>query len=123
MTPAEMFFALVCGHAVADYALQSDFIAKGKNRHHTTTAPPGQKWQPVWPLVLSAHGLIHGTAVYIVTGIWWLGQAETVAHCLIDFGKCEAKYGIYTDQGLHIACKVLWVLIALVLGPMGGWNR
>lgn len=106
-------FGLVCGHAIADYGLQSDFIAKGKNRHTPTVAPPGQKWQPVWPLVLSAHGFIHGFAVYLVTGWWQLGLAETVAHCLIDFGKCERRYGVYTDQLLHMACKVLWAYIAL----------
>lgn len=110
-----MLFWLVAGHAVADYALQSDFIAKGKNRHTPTTAPPGQKWQPVWPLVLSAHGLIHGVAVALATGIWWLGLLETVAHCLIDFGKCESRYGIYTDQAAHIACKVVWLFIALAV--------
>lgn len=108
-----MFFWLICGHAVADYALQTDFIAKGKNRHTPTTAPPGQKWQPVWPLVLSAHGLIHGAFVGVITGIWWLGLCEAVAHCLIDFGKCEKKYGIYTDQGAHAICKIVWITIAL----------
>lgn len=110
--PALIFWLLV-GHAVADYALQSDFIAKGKNRHTPTQAPPGQKWQPVWPLVLSAHGLIHGGAVGLVTGVWWLGLAEAVAHVAIDFGKCERRYGIYTDQGAHVVCKLVWALIAL----------
>lgn len=115
MSAPETLFLLIAGHALADFPLQGDFIAKGKNRHTPTTAPPGQKWQPVWPLVLSAHGLIHGGVVALVTGIWWLGALEAVAHAVIDFGKCEAKYGIYTDQGLHMLCKLVWFAIFLAV--------
>jgi len=34
-----MLFMLLCGHAVADFCLQTDSIARGKNRH---SGPPKQ---------------------------------------------------------------------------------
>lgn len=111
--PAVLFFWLMVGHALADFPLQGDFVARGKNRHVRTEPPPGQKYQPVWPIVLPAHGLIHGGFVAYFTGIWWLGLCEALAHCAIDFLKCDRRFGVYTDQALHVACKVLWVVVAL----------
>ena len=105
------FFLLLVGHALADFALQGPAMAKGKNRHRKTDPPPGAKYQPTWHYWLSAHALIHGGAVYLVTGSVWLGIAETIAHTVIDFGKCENWYGIHTDQAAHIGCKIIWTLL------------
>lgn len=69
----------------------------------------------MWPYALSAHALMHGAAVSLITGSVVLGLAETGAHWCIDFGKCENWYGIHLDQALHLACKVLWVAILGVL--------
>lgn len=113
MNIMELFLYLLMGHAVADFALQSSDMAQGKNRNRKTTPPPGAKYQPTWHYWLSAHSLIHGAAVTIITGVWWLGLAETICHWLIDFGKCDNLYGIHTDQWLHIGCKVLWVFIMI----------
>lgn len=104
-----ILFYLLAAHALCDYPLQGDFIAKAKNRHTPAfNIPPGQKPQKVWPWVLTAHALIHGGAVALITGNVWLGLAETCAHWLIDFGKCENWYGIHTDQAAHVGCKVIW---------------
>lgn len=111
--PAALAFGLLCSHAVCDFALQSDAMAKGKNRHNRTTPPPGAKYQPSWRHWLTAHALIHGAGVYLVTGIWWLGLAEAGCHWVIDFNKCDNRIGMNTDQGLHLACKVAWWLVAL----------
>jgi len=111
-----ILFWLLVGHALADFALQSEWMAKAKNRNSGTTLsyiPPGQTPQIVWPFVLSAHALIHGGVVAVATGIWWLGALETGAHWAIDFGKCENHYGIYADQALHVGCKVLWLFLAV----------
>jgi Protein of unknown function (DUF3307) len=91
MTPAALLWWLVVGHAVADFWAQSDALAKMKNRHRfdPSRVPPGQRPQQVWVHALTAHALMHGAAVALVTGRWWLGLLETVAHWVIDFGKCD----------------------------------
>ncbi len=102
-----MLILLLAGHAVADYPLQGDFLARGKNH----TAPiPGFDW---W-IILAMHALIHGGVVALITGSPVLGAAETLLHFGIDYGKCEGRFGFRTDQALHVGCKVLW--FALVAG-------
>lgn len=101
----EMFAALIVAHAVCDYPLQGDFLSKAKNR----TAPiPGVPWQQA----LGAHAIMHGGAVWLITGSLWLGLAETVAHALIDDAKCRGRLSFNADQALHVVCKLLWVGIA-----------
>lgn len=108
MTSLARLWWLVVGHALADFVLQSDTMAKGKNRHRRTDPPPGARYQPTWGYWLTAHALIHGGVVAVVTGSVGLGLAEAVAHWLIDFGKCENWYGIHADQGAHGLCKLVW---------------
>jgi hypothetical protein len=102
-------FWLLVAHFVADYPLQGDTTAREKNRHSTTEL---QKHVP-WFYWLTAHALMHGGAVALITGWLTLGAAETLAHWLIDFGKCERWYSIHADQALHLGCKVVWLLVAL----------
>lgn len=106
MWPNLLFWLLV-GHAVADYALQSEAMARGKNRAYLSTSPH----VPPWWIWLGSHSMIHGGAVALVLGDWRFGVAEAVCHSLIDFGKCEGKYGIKVDQAAHVACKVLWLVL------------
>lgn len=106
---AQTLFLLLAGHALADYPLQGDFLAKAKNR----AAPiPGV---PFWQ-ALGAHALIHGGVVALVTGVWWLGVLEFAAHALIDDAKCTSKIGFNGDQILHVLCKLAWFWIAVNLG-------
>lgn len=108
MNSLPMFCALIAGHALCDYPLQGDFLAKGKNR----TAPiPGMPWQQL----LGAHAAIHGGAVGLITGIWWLGLLEFAAHFVIDDAKCRSRLTFTQDQTLHVVCKATWVLIALMV--------
>ena len=107
---------LLVGHAVADFSLQTDSMAKGKNRNRPvdmSVVPPGQKYTPSWFYWLTTHALIHGGAVCLITGDCRLGMAETVAHWVIDFGKCENFFGIHIDQTLHVVCKLAWVYICV----------
>lgn len=109
--PLALLWWLLVAHAVADFALQNSDMAKGKNRNRPidpATIPPGQTAQRVWPYFLTSHAVIHGGAVSLATGVWWLGVCEAVAHWWIDFGKCDGVYGIHVDQALHIACKLVW---------------
>ena len=105
----EIIFLLLCGHALADFALQSDWMAKNKNRNNPSTyIPPGQKYTPTWFYVLGAHGLIHGLAVYLVTGSLLCGVIETIGHFTIDFAKCESWTDPHMDQLFHIIMKGLY---------------
>ena len=114
----QLFFKLLIGHAIMDFWAQSDAVAKMKNRHNETAefCPLGQKPQKMWPYALTAHALMHGAAVWFITGSFALFLVETTTHWLIDFYKCDNRYGIHVDQGLHIGIKVLYVgLITLGL--------
>jgi hypothetical protein len=114
MSGAALFFALLVGHALADFPLQTDAMAAGKNRNRAidpAKIPPGATLQVVWPYWLASHALVHGGVVALITGSVTLGVAETVLHWMIDFAKCENWTGIHTDQGLHIGCKLLWVVL------------
>lgn len=117
--PLVLAFRLLCGHGLSDFSLQTEWMARNKNRHNTPAgydpALHGPQ-QTIWPYVLSAHALIHGLAVYLATGVVLLGIAETVAHWLIDFGKCERWYGVHVDQGAHLLCKAGWLFLAMRLG-------
>lgn len=109
MVYVTLFFLLIAGHALADFALQGDAMAVNKNRNMKTEL---QKHVP-WYYWLASHAMIHGGAVALVTGSVGLGIAETVCHFLIDFSKCERWFSIHVDQLLHVSCKVLWILILL----------
>lgn len=101
----ELLFKLIIGHAIADFALQSDFVAMNKGR--------SSKIPQMWPYVLASHCLFHGGFVYLFTGSAALGLAETIAHAGIDFLKCEQKISLHVDQALHLTCKILWVYLTL----------
>ena len=95
---------LIMGHAIADFALQSEWMAKHKSHKDSLAYVP-------WYYVLGSHGLIHGAAVFFITGSWILGLAESILHGVIDFGKCDGRYNIHVDQGLHLMCKIAWWLL------------
>ena len=108
MTIPMMAVSLIAAHALADYPLQGDFLAKAKNR---TTPIPGVPW---WQ-ALGAHSAIHGGFVAIITGVWWLFFAEAVIHWFTDDAKCRGKISFNQDQSIHLASKALWLLIAITL--------
>lgn len=101
-----MLFKLLIGHALADFALQGDAMAKGKNRHNKITPPALQKYFPCWFYWLTAHALIHAGAVWAITGSSTFAVIELVAHWIIDFVKCEGKTNPHEDQALHFLFKV-----------------
>lgn len=106
-----LLFAFCIGHALADFPLQGDFLAHGKNRHAkpvtlASCAPPPKL---LWVYCLTAHALIHGGFVWIISGKVLLGFAEFVVHWLIDFAKCEGRTSFATDQFLHVLSKAAWI--------------
>lgn len=113
--PFRLFYALLIGHMVADYALQTEFLAVGKN-HRRPRPLPGAlgEVRGVWVHCLTAHSLIHAGAVWILTGSMLLALIETVLHWIIDFIKSAGWSNLHMDQFLHILCKVgyVWVIHA-----------
>lgn len=104
----ELFALMVAGHALADYPLQGDFLAKAKN--HTAPIPGVPWWQ-----ALTAHSAIHAGIVGLVTGSLWLALAEFAIHNATDYAKCDGRISYNTDQAIHIACKVVWAALAVAM--------
>ncbi len=107
----EIGFWLFVGHAMGDFALQSDWMAVYKSRHnkdvHVLSTAPGL----IWIHVLGSHCAVHAGAVALATGSIVLGLFELIAHFIIDFSKSEGWFGFHTDQFLHLGCKVLWLVL------------
>ncbi len=94
-------FLLCFGHSLADYPLQGQFLADGKNRHTAV----GKLF---WPYYLSSHATIHAGFVLIITGSLYLALAEFIVHGTTDWMKCEGRIGMLIDQIVHYVCKIVW---------------
>ena len=107
-----LFYMLVGAHCIGDFGLQSDWMATNKNRHvrDRYTNEERTKLQIIWPHLLFAHCMIHGFLVTLVTQNLWAGLAEIAVHAATDFAKCEGWFGFHTDQAIHVAAKLVWVL-------------
>jgi len=106
--PFALFFAFAIAHALADFPLQGDYLARMKCRDQAGSFPE-------WIISLTAHSLVQAGGVWIVSGSAVLGVTELCLHWLIDLGKGEGKFGYVTDQCLHVACKLAYVIV-LVYG-------
>lgn len=109
--PAAVFFALIIAHALADYPLQSAYMAQHKDRHAAGSASE-------WLIALLAHSTIHAGGVWLVTGNLYLGLVEFVLHILIDTGKSKKLYNLVVDQLLHVACNIGYVVTLCIIGPL-----
>ena len=95
----ELLLLLLVGHALADYPLQGDFLAKAKQGSFAATGIPG--WY-----ALAMHSLIHAGFVYWFTNSVTLACIEFVGHSLIDTLKTRRHISFMVDQFLHIVMKV-----------------
>ena len=102
--PFGLFFAFAIAHALADFPLQGDYLARVKQRRNASTTFE-------WLAALSAHSMIHAGAMWIVSGSIIVGLIELVLHWVIDLGKGEGLYGYATDQALHLSCKVVYAVM------------
>ncbi|MBK1826250.1 DUF3307 domain-containing protein [Haloferula rosea] len=121
---AVLLFALLIGHAICDFALQGEFLSLAKNRHANLAQFFGDKEVPrgLWFHALGAHSLIHAAPVWWITGSVGLAALEVVLHGLIDFAKCEGWTRFSTDQFLHVACKVTYVVVIGLNCPLATWH-
>jgi len=105
-----LFFQFLVGHALGDYVFQRDIMATAKSRHAKIYETAGKGF-PGWYYWLISHALVHGGAVFLISGSWVLGAIETVLHTIIDYTKCEHWISLHVDQALHILCKVAYVYV------------
>lgn len=101
------FFTLLFAHFLMDFPLQGNYLAKAKSRVEATNRD--------WIYHLGAHAFLHAFPVYLILGVWWIAALEFVAHFAIDDAKCRGELTLIQDQGLHIGCKVLWVMLAVFI--------
>jgi len=101
--PLSLFAAFVVIHALADFPLQGEYLARQKFRRRADSRSD-------WIIALSAHCVIHAGGVWLVSGSLAIGAVELMLHGLIDLGKGEEKFGTATDQLLHVGCKLGYVL-------------
>ncbi len=109
-----VFFALAIGHAIADFPLQTEFLAINKNRNLVPKDTDDGKPSSMWWHCLTAHSLTHAGLVFFILGPLVKGAAilafiEFIVHWLIDFVKCEGWTGFNTDQAAHYLCKAAYV--------------
>lgn len=97
--PFALFAAFVVVHALADFPLQGDYIARQKSRKQASS-------RSEWIVALTAHCVIHAGGVWLISGSLAFAAAELLLHGLIDLGKGEEKFGLATDQTLHLLCKL-----------------
>jgi len=107
-----LLFALFIGHAIADYPLQHEFMAQAKQPKYWKEIKDSKGFE--WAFILGFHSLIHGGAVWLLTGSMMLGVIETVLHFLIDHARNRERIGFITDQLLHLGCKVAYLVFFFV---------
>lgn len=101
-------FLLLAMHALCDFPLQGDFLAKAKNHKAPIPGVP-------WYIALTAHATIQAGGVLIVTGNLWFAGVELLAHAAIDWMKSEGILTFGEDQIAHIGCKVVYALVMVLM--------
>jgi hypothetical protein len=99
-----LLFKLLVGHALCDYPLQGDFMAKFKSRMQPFP-------ETIWPWLLLQHAMIHAGAVYYITGSGWLAAVEFLHHTICDYTKSMAWITFWQDQLSHCCLKVIFAII------------
>ena len=92
---AFLFAVLMMGHALGDFALQNDYVAREKKNSL---------------IVMSMHCLIHAGIVLFLTASVPAAAFQYFSHFVIDKMKCEGSISFREDQALHTA-----VMLAIAL--------
>jgi len=112
---------LLVTHAFADGIFQPDWMAKMKHPKKLVHRDEFdvEEDNPLWFPVLSCHSIANGGAITItiglITGNWYmgmiLGMLEAWCHFWIDFSSTRKLISFTMDQALHLACKVVWLVV------------
>lgn len=117
MQPYIVFLLALCGHAIGDYVLQTDFIAKAKSPKFWEN-----KDNTSWAFVMIAHCLIWAMCVFLpfalAKGFASLDQTfalvfsvNVVIHFFVDWLKCIGKTNLLEDQCIHYAQIIVSMII------------
>lgn len=115
MSLAQLAFSLVAMHFVLDYPLQGDTVAVQKSPWCDN---PLSKAVP-WYYWMTAHALMHGGGVLLITGSTGLALVETTIHWVTDLFKCQGRISIHVDQGVHLVCKAAYLFWMWRQGALG----
>ncbi len=110
----QLIFALAIGHAIADFPMQGEYLATGKNWRLLKRLQDPARPEKIWFVCMAAHCLIHAGFVWLITGSSMVAAIELVLHWSIDVARCSGKINFNFDQVLHISCKVGYVAFAYV---------
>lgn len=105
---ALVFAALAIGHAIADYPLQGEYLAR-------TKSPTGRdaslgEGAHDWIISLNAHCMIHAGVVWLITGSIFYALLEWILHWIIDYLKVRKITSLLIDQVLHFSCKLVYAV-------------
>lgn len=104
----KLLWFLVAAHLICDYKLQGSEMSRAKNFN----TPPAERTIPWW-VAMTAHVIIHGAAVLLITNLIWLALAEAGSHFYIDCAKNKGFISFKTDQIIHVALKVIWAALTV----------
>jgi hypothetical protein len=111
-----LLLKLIFAHAITDFALQNDAMARYKSPHNLPSVdiiPKSDKPESFWPYFLFNHALINGAGVWLVTGSYYFACIEVVWHAMIDKSKCDGVINIHQDQFYHLITKIFYVFMLL----------
>jgi hypothetical protein len=107
MSIFDQFYWLIVIHFIADFQLQTDYIAKTKKPRESET----------WIWSLTAHSALHSAGVTLILSPFF-GLLEWIAHWLTDYLKSVGRFGngsgaFVIDQFLHIGVKAIWLFLSI----------
>ena len=96
----ELIYQLVVCHAIGDYVLQNDFLARTK----------GENW---WHLII--HCVLYTVPFALVFGVnWWLLYIF-ITHIIIDAAKARYKKIDYIlDQTYHFGVLIVYAVTRII---------
>lgn len=110
MMDIQLLLTLIAGHYLADYGLQSRYVAENKGKIFI---------MPDAFHALTAHAAIHGLVIGLLAGSFNAGLSVAITHWVIDFSrssewlmkklsiKRDRTFSIHIDQVLHVLMIIL----------------
>ena len=102
------FFLLLGAHFLADFVMQTDFIAREKNPKTAKVGKPG--------FILFMHCYLHASLTMLITRSWLCTFVMLASHYVIDEAKNNEVIDFTTDQALHVTIITLLTFVSYFSG-------